>query len=142
MVVIPLEKYEVLTGKKRKVDDKSEREILDLPTSEGIMVKEVHDRIGVDDKGRLKVDGSPIPNTEYQKIIDYLNDKKPSAHRAPNGTKKVLEVLKRSKARKEVIEKEGARGVRKSDRRSVRKLLKGLSSQRLSNILRKYGKGN
>ena len=115
MVVIPLEKYEVLTGKKRKVDDKSEREILDLPTSEGIMVKEVHDRIGVDDKGRLKVDGSPIPNTEYQKIIDYLNDKKPSAHRAPNGTKKVLEVLKRSKARKEVIEKQGVRGARKSD---------------------------
>ena len=125
MVVIPLAKYEMLTGKRRNVSDDSERGVIDVPTSEGIIVKEV-DRIGIDNKGRLKLDDSSIANTSYQKIINYLNDKKPTAHRAPNGTKKVLNILKGSKVKSETIQREGARKVKKGDRRNVRKLLKSL----------------
>ena len=138
MVVIPLAKYEMLTGKRRNVSDDSEREVIDVPTSEGIIVKEV-DRIGMDNKGRLKLDDSSIANTNYQKIIDYLNDKKPAAHRAPNGTKKVLNVLKKSNVRNETIQREGVRKVKKGDRRNVRKLLKDLDRKSLSKILSGYG---
>ena len=138
MVVIPLAKYEMLTGKRRNVSDDSEREVIDVPTSEGIVVKEV-DRIGIDNKGRLKLDDTPIANTSYQRIIDYLNDKKPAAHRAPNGTKKVLNVLKGSKARSETIQREGVRKVKKGDRRNVRKLLKSLDQGSLGKILSRYG---
>ena len=138
MVVIPLAKYEMLTGKRRKVSDDSEREVIDVPTSEGIIVKEV-DRIGIDNKGRLKLDDTSIVNTNYQKIIDYLNDKKPAAHRAPNGTKKVLNVLKKSNVRNETIQREGVRKVKKGDRRNVRKLLKDLDRKSLSKILSGYG---
>ena len=138
MVVIPLAKYEILTGKRRKVSDDSEREVIDVPTSEGIIVKEV-DRIGIDNKGRLKLDDTSIVNTNYQKIIDYLNDKKPAAHRAPNGTKKVLNVLKKSNVRNETIQREGVRKVKKGDRRNVRKLLKDLDRKSLSKILSGYG---
>ena len=137
MVVIPLAKYETLTGKRRNVSDDSEQEVVDVPKSEGIVVEEV-DRIGIDNKGRLKLDDSSIANTNYQKIIDYLNDKKPAAHRAPNGTKKVLNVLKRSKARNEAIQREEARKIKKGDRRSVRKLLRGLDQESLSKILSRY----
>ena len=138
MVVIPLAKYEMLTGKRRKASDDSEREVIDVPTSEGIIVKEV-DRIGIDNKGRLKLDDTSIVNTNYQKIIDYLNDKKPAAHRAPNGTKKVLNVLKKSNVRNETIQREGVRKVKKGDRRNVRKLLKDLDGKSLSKILSGYG---
>ena len=138
MVVIPLAKYEMLTGKRRNVSDDFEREVVDVPTSEGIVVEEV-DRIGIDNKGRLKLDDPSIANTNYQKIIDYLNDKKPAAHRAPNGTKKVLDVLKKTKAKSETIQKEGVRKLRKGDKRSIRKLLKGLDQKSLGKILSRYG---
>ena len=138
MVVIPLAKYETLTGKRSNVSDDSEREVVDVPTSEAIVVEEV-DRIGIDNKGRFKLADSSIANTNYQKIIDYLNDKKPAAHRPPNGTKKVLNVLKRSKARSEAIQRERVRKLKKGDRRSVRKLSKGLDQESLSKILSRYG---
>lgn len=140
MVVIPITQYEALTGGKVKPvgEEGGETRVLDVPTKGGIVVKELN-KVGVDEKGRLALDGVSVPNTKYQNIVDYLNDKKPEVLRAPNGTKRILKVLKKSSVRGETLEREKLRQSRKGSRRKTRELLKGINPESLRQILDRYG---
>lgn len=138
MVMIPIDKYKKLIGEGVESEEQS-TQVFDVPTKKGIVFEKVTDvSLGVDDEGRVKINNKSIPNSNYQKVKEYIENGKSVGLRAPNGTRQALREMKKEgkDKKKELIRKEKEMHIRRKKRQQVRKFLQDLNPNTLKKMLR------